>query len=377
MASKAKTGALLLQDGSLWRGLSFGAKTTSLGEVVFHTALSGYQEILTDPSYRKQIITFSSVQIGNQGFHSEDFESERIWASGCLVRDYSEPLYHWRKENSLDEILKQNKTPALSGIDTRRLILHLRDNGNQWGVISTETDDSRALQKHLQKAVSMQGLSLTQEVSTSKIYRWTEGSSALLNSVPSQAGSKRVVVMDFGVKHQILRYLIDSGFKEAIVVPARTSAREILALKADALFLSNGPGDPAAEMEIVAEVKKLIGEFPIFGICLGHQILGLALGLPTFKLKFGHHGANHPVKNLRTGKVEITSQNHGFAVSADEIAKNKEIEVTHLNLNDHTIEGFVHKKYPVCAIQFHPESAPGPIDSTSTFKQFYEGSFQL
>jgi carbamoyl-phosphate synthase small subunit len=375
-AKKAKSGGLLLEDGSFWKGTSFGSSSTTVGEAVFHTALSGYQEILTDPSYRKQIITFSAVQIGNQGFHSEDFESKQIWASGCLVRDYSEPLYHWRKEKSLDEVLKENKCPALSGIDTRRLILRIREKGSLWGVLSTETDDVKALKKHLGKKLSMEGLSLTKEVSTKSPYTWTEGSVPLLNTEsPDAQKSKRVVVMDFGAKHQILRYLIDSGFKEAVVVPSQTSAKDILALKPDALFLSNGPGDPAAEKEAVAEVKKLIGELPILGICLGHQILGLALGLPTFKLKFGHHGANHPVKNLRTDKVEITSQNHGFAVSSEAAAKSKDIEVTHINLNDQTVEGFVHKKYPICAIQFHPESSPGPIDSTSTFKRFYEGKF--
>lgn len=368
-------GCLLLEDGSVFRGRSFGAKATSVGELVFHTSLTGYQEILTDPSYRKQILTFSAVQFGNEGFHEDDFESDRVWAAGCLVRDYSEPRYHWRKQRSVADVMKEFSVPGLSGVDTRRLILSLRDRGNQWAVISTETTDILELKKYFSKKLSMQGLSLTQEVSTKSKYTWVNPSVALYETSieRNEKGLKRCVVMDFGVKRQILRYLIDSGFQELIVVPALTSAKEIRALNPDAVFLSNGPGDPAAEKEIVATVRELLGQYPIFGICLGHQILALALGLKTFKLKFGHRAANHPVLNRKSDRVEITSQNHGFAVEQKEIPS--DLEITHLNLNDGTIEGFKHKRMQIAALQFHPESSPGPRDSLQLFREFQQGRF--
>ncbi len=368
-------GGLLLQDGSFWPGECFGATGTTIGEVVFHTGHQGYQEILTDPSYRKQILVFASPQMGNQGFHEIDRESDRVWASGAIVRDYSEGISHWRRSSSLSEYLAKEKTPGLSGVDTRRLILHLRESGSQWGVLTTEKKSLVELRKLLKDQVSMEGLSLTQEVTTKLAYRWTEGSKNLATTElkRSKGGLKRVVVMDFGVKQQILRYLIDVGFEEVIVVPAKSKAAEILGFKPDALFLSNGPGDPAADAEIIAEVKKLIREVPTFGICLGHQILALALGLETFKLKFGHHGANHPVKNLTSDRVEITSQNHGFAVRELSGQQVREIEVTHVNLNDQTIEGFRHRQLPLRAIQFHPEASPGPLDSLQIFQEFQRG----
>lgn len=380
-SAKARFAGLLLEDGTFWPGQGFGAETTQVGECVFHTGHTGYQEILTDPSYHKQILIFSSVQFGNQGFHADDFESAKVWAAGAVVRDYSEPLYHWRKETSVNQVLESDNVPGISGIDTRRLILHLREKGNLWGMLSTEGSSHKEIESKLRKKMSssfsMSGLSLTQDVTTRSCYSWAEGSKNLLKkTATSKVGLKRVVVMDFGVKRQILRYLIDSGFQEAIVVPAHTKAKEIEALSPDAVFLSNGPGDPAADMSIVEEVKILLKKYPVLGICLGHQILALALGLKTFKLKFGHHGANHPVKNLRTDKIEITSQNHGFAVGA--LKKPSEIphiEFTHFNLNDNTVEGFIHKTLPICAIQFHPESSPGPLDSLDVFKQFQRGVF--
>ncbi|MDB5038870.1 MAG: Carbamoyl-phosphate synthase small chain [Bacteriovoracaceae bacterium] len=367
----AKKGVLVLSDGSLWPGYSFGAETTELGECVFHTAHSGYQEVLTDPSYRKQMLVFTSSQIGNQGFHEDDFESERIWASGCIARDYSDIPVHFRKQKSLDEVLKENKVPSLFGVDTRRLVLHLRNRGNLWGALSTDGKNVKELQNRLSKIKSMEGLSLTSEVSTKVVYPWNKKTDSLIApSFAKKKGLRRCVVMDFGVKRQILRYLVDAGFEEVLVVPSKTSAAAIRELKPDALFLSNGPGDPAAEKEIIREVKLLLYDFPILGICLGHQILALALGLKTFKLKFGHHGANHPVKNLISDRVEITSQNHGFAVSPE---KSADLEITHMNLNDQTIEGFRHKKYPIRAIQFHPEAGPGPLDSRQIFESFQKG----
>lgn len=372
---KSHLGGLLLEDGSFWRGYTFGAKTTKVGECVFHTGHQGYQEILTDPSYCRQILIFSAPQIGNQGFAEDDFESEKIWASGTIVRDYSEAPYHWRKTKSLDEVLKSQNTPGLSGLDTRRLILHLRSRGNLWGVISTETDDSKKLERYLKTSLSMEGLSLTQEVSTAKTYRWEQASHSLLQIAlkdwSGQTGYKKCVVMDFGVKRQILRYLVSAGFKEVIVVPAKTKAKEILEMKPDAVFLSNGPGDPAAERAVIEEVKKLHGLVPLFGICLGHQILGLSLGLPTFKLKFGHHAANHPVFQKRSERVEITSQNHGFAVT--ETTSVPGVEWTHQNLNDQTIAGLRHRGLKIYGIQFHPEAGPGPLDSVEVFKRFQSG----
>jgi len=373
---KISGGALLLQDGSYWPGVGFGSLTTSIGECVFNTAHSGYQEVLTDPSYYRQILIFSSIELGNQGFHEDDFESSRLWAAGCVARDQSLSPYHWRKSKSLEDVLKENRCPGLSGVDTRRLILHLRSKGNLWGVISSESDDRKALAKHLEKQLSMEGLSLTSEVSTKLSYHWIEASRHLMPSPvarsKSAGGFRRCVVMDFGVKRQILRYLIDAGFSEVIVVPAKTKASEIKGLAPETILLSNGPGDPAADSEIIEEVRTLLKmDYPTLGICLGHQILGLALGLQTYKLKFGHHGANHPVKNLLSDRVEITSHNHGFAVADSSIPS--DILVTHRNLNDGTLEGFRHRSRPIYAIQFHPESSPGPMDSTWIFQSFQQG----
>lgn len=374
--TRGPSAGLLLEDGSFWPGVGIGASITKLGECVFHTGHQGYQEILTDPSYCRQIMVFSSPQVGNQGFHEDDFESDRIWASGAVMRDYSDTPFHWRKQKSLDETLKEFKTPGLVGVDTRRLILHLRNRGNLWGVISTETGDLKALQKHLRTGLSMEGLSLTNEVTTSKPYDWKEGSATLLRESlkgvfnPSK-GYRRAVVMDFGVKRQILRYLIDAGFEEVRVVPASTKADDILSLKPDVVLLSNGPGDPAADRGIIDQVKKLHGKVPLFGICLGHQILALSLGIQTFKLKFGHHAANHPVKNRLRDQVEITSQNHGFAVPLDQTRG--DLEFTHLNLNDQTVEGFRYRPQNIFGIQFHPESSPGPLDSVDVFQKLQAG----
>lgn len=367
---------LLLEDGSFWPGLGFGAKATAIGECVFHTGHQGYQEILSDPSYCRQHMVFSSPQIGNQGFCRDDFESRKLWAAGAICRDYSETPNQWRKEKGLAEVMTEFGVPGLSGVDTRRLILHLRSRGNLWGALSTETADPKKLSKYLKSKPSMVGLSLTQEVTTEKSYEWTEKSHSLIREALGawNPGTRKVVVvMDFGVKHQILRFIKDAGFERIIVVSAKTSASEILKLNPDMVFLSNGPGDPAADREIISEVKKLHGKVPLVGICLGHQILALSLGIETYKLKFGHHAANHPVRNILRDRVEITSQNHGFAVPVE--AKHPDLRFTHINLNDGTVEGFQHKTLKITGIQFHPEASPGPLDSVDFFKKMAEGSF--
>lgn len=365
-----KKAALVLEDGSYFEGYAMGAKATALGEFVFHTAHSGYQEIVTDPSYHQQVMVFSSAHIGNQGFHSQDYESDRVWVRACVMRNYHDPKEHWRKELSFDQFLKQHNTPGIYGVDTRRLILKLRDQGCLWGVVSTETISKAKLVKMLEAKPSMQGLSLTGDVSCSKKSVWeTELTALEAGRLKSFAGNRgRCVVYDLGVKYQILRYLKSIGFNEVIRMPAHSTAEELLALQPDLILLSNGPGDPAAETFVIEQVKNLMGKRPLFGICLGHQILALALGLNTTKLKFGHHAANHPVKNLKTGQVEITSQNHGFAVESIE-ADHPDIELTHRHLNDQSVSGFRHKKLPVAGVQYHPESSPGPIDSLYLFEE--------
>lgn len=371
-----KKAKIVLSDGSVYEGFAVGAEATRLGEFVFHTGHSGYQEILTDPSYRKQIIVFSASHIGNQGVHLEDYESRRIWAEACVMRNYSSGEGHWKNKQSLHDFLVQQKIPGIVGVDTRRLILKLRDHGSLWGLVSTEKKSVKELQSLLKPTQQMEGLSLTKEVSTKTSYEWVTKSVPLMNKFlkPLSSNLRRCIVVDFGVKRQMLRYLLDVGFEEVIVVPSSIKAEEILAQSPDCLLLSNGPGDPSAEQNAIHEVRQLLGKFPIFGICLGHQILALALGMKTMKMKFGHHAANHPVKNLRKNFVEITSQNHGFAVDPDSVGE--DIEITHLNMNDQSVAGFVHKKMPICGIQFHPEASPGPADSVELFQQFRAGSFQ-
>jgi len=373
---KPKRGIALLENGMVYPGYVLGAKDSVVGEFVFHTGHTGYQEILTDPSYQKQVITFTAAHIGNQGFHPDDMESQRVWASAALMRNYTDGKTQWRWKQSLNDFLKQEKVPALYAVDTRRLVLSIRNAGNLWGAVSTETSDPKNLQKLLDQQWSMEGLSLVREVSTKTSYTWLTHSVPLLQGYVNSSKStlKRCLVYDFGVKRQILRYLLDSGFEEVVVVPSSTSAEEVKALSPDAILLSNGPGDPASEKKIVEEIKRLIGKYPMFGICLGHQILGLALGLKTHKLKFGHHAANHPVKNRVSDRVEMSSQNHGFALEVPESFR--DVWVTHINMNDQSVAGFVHKTLPICGIQFHPESSPGPIDSVDIFRQFHLGDFK-
>lgn len=348
---------LALEDGKIFKGRSFGANGERCGEVVFNTSMAGYQEILTDPSYKGQIVTMTYPLIGNYGVNKEDIESFKPFVEGFAVREYSKIASNWRAEKSLDKYLKENGILGIDGIDTRALTLHIRESGAMKAVLSTVDLDEASLVKKAKDSLGLIGVDLVKEVSSNKKYIWS----------PAKIRYK-VVVLDCGVKYNILRELLKYGC-QVVVVPANTDANEILEMKPDGLLLSNGPGDPAAVKYVIKTTRSFIGKLPIFGICLGHQILGLAFGGKTYKLKFGHHGANHPVKDLRTGKVLITVQNHGFCVDIETLPK-KDIEITHINLNDQTLEGMQHKKLPIFSVQFHPEASPGPHDAAYLFKNF-------
>jgi carbamoyl-phosphate synthase small subunit len=349
---------LALEDGKIFRGESFGATGERYGEVVFNTSMAGYQEILTDPSYKGQIVTMTYPLIGNYGVNKEDVESCQPFVEGFAVREYSKIASNWRKDESLDEYLKENNILGIEEIDTRALTLHIRQQGAMKAVLSTEDLDEKSLVKKAKASVGLIGQDLVKEVMCSKTYEW------------NKEGKYKVVVLDCGVKFNILRKLAQNNCR-VVVVPAKTTSQEILNMKPDGLLLSNGPGDPAAVTYVVKTTQELIGKLPIFGICLGHQMLGLALGGKTYKLKFGHHGGNHPVKDVKTGRVSITVQNHGFCVDIDSLPK-KDIEITHKNLNDQTLEGFKHKKLPIFSVQFHPEASPGPHDAMYLFNNFLE-----
>ena len=355
---------LILTDGSYFEGLSLGAMGTGIGEVVFNTAMMGYQEILTDPSYHFQLVTMTYPQIGNYGVNPSDFESRRIYAAGFIIREYSPVVSHWQASKSLDEYLKYYSVVGISDIDTRQLTRHLRDHGAQMGMITTSDEPFEVLLERLKSSKQLVGRDIAAEVTTAENYDWPMDKADKLQHQPGF----RVAVYDFGVKFSILRALYQHGCHLRIF-PAHTPADEILEWNPDGIFLSNGPGDPEPVAYAVEAVRVLLGKKPIFGICLGHQILGLALGAKTTKLKFGHHGANHPVKYLPTTAVEITSQNHGFIVDADSLPGD-DVEVTHINLNDGTLEGFRHKTLPAFSVQYHPESAPGPRDSRYLFENF-------
>ncbi|OGW86864.1 MAG: carbamoyl phosphate synthase small subunit [Omnitrophica bacterium RIFCSPHIGHO2_02_FULL_46_11] len=363
---------LALEDGLVFEGISFGHEGETYGEVVFNTSLSGYQEILTDPSYKGQIVTMTYPHIGNYGVNEADNESRKPWVEGFVVKELSPMVSNWRSEMSLDEYLKKHKVIGIQGIDTRKLVKHLRDEGAKKGIISTVDLDVKRLVQKAKNLPSIVGIDLVKEVTTKKAYDFNEG---LLEefSWPSKAlcppKKHSIVCVDGGIKFNILRKLNQHGFRVK-VVPAHTSAKEILKLKPEGVFYSNGPGDPEPVTYLWQSMRELIGKVPIFGICLGHQMLGLALGGKTFKLKFGHRGGNHPVMDLKTKRVEITSQNHGFCVDADSLPKG-DIELTHINLNDKTLEGIRHKKYPVFSVQYHPENSPGPHDSDYLFNRFY------
>jgi carbamoyl-phosphate synthase small subunit len=375
---------LALEDGRHFEGEAFGFTGTRTGEICFNTSMTGYQEVLTDPSYRGQIVAMTYPLIGNYGINPLDEESDGPHVRGFVIEELCHTPSNWRSVESLDDYLKRHSIPGIQGIDTRALTKHLRTLGAMRSVITSEVGTVEEAVKLAQESAPMEGSDFVQEVSTPGIYHWDADSQASrLWDIPSPSQKReggslgafhdlppvkyRVVAYDFGVKRNILRNLRQAGF-DVHVVPASTKAEEVLALKPDGVFLSNGPGDPAALDYIHAEIRKLVGKQPIFAICLGHQILGHAFGGKTFKLKFGHRGGNQPVKDLRSGKVAITSQNHGFAVDADSLPAN--VEVTHINLNDGTVEGLRHKEHAVFSVQYHPEAAPGPHDASYFFSEF-------
>jgi carbamoyl-phosphate synthase small subunit len=367
---------LALEDGTVFEGSSFGAPVERTGEVVFNTAITGYQEIFTDPSYSGQIVVLTYPQIGNYGSNEGDNEAAKPHIEGLVVREFSPLSSNWRADETAQQFLTSSGVPVISGIDTRLLVRHLRSRGVMRGVLwaaasSAQKANFEELIERARQAPSMSGLDLATRVSTPRSYNWDQG---VVHCSPSDRESAdaqvrhHVVAYDFGIKRNILRRLVHSGCS-VTVVPAGTAADDVLALKPDGVFLSNGPGDPEPLTYPAQQIGKLVGKLPIFGICLGHQILGLALGGKTYKLKFGHRGANHPVLNQVTGRVEITSHNHGFAVDADSLNLN-DLEITHTNLNDETLEGFRHRSYPVFCVQYHPEAAPGPHDSHYLFDDF-------
>lgn len=362
---------LALEDGLVFEGEGFGAEGEIYGEVVFNTSLTGYQEILTDPSYKGQIVTLTYPHIGNYGITARDEEAGHPWAEGLIIRELSPVVSNYRSEESLHDYMKRHNKIGIQEIDTRRLVKHLRDNGAKKGILSTADGDHKRLVKKAQESPSIVGVDMVKEVSCKKPYDFSEGLEHGFEWGNASKNKKiyKVVAVDCGIKKNILRKLNQHGF-QVRVVPASTSAKEILDMNPDGVFLSNGPGDPEAVTYVVENVKQLIGKKPIFGICLGHQMLGLALGGTTSKLKFGHRGGNHPVMDLKTNKIEITSQNHGFAVDPQSLPK--DVEVTHVNLNDQCCEGLAHKKYPVFSVQYHPENAPGPHDSDYLFGRFRE-----
>ncbi len=366
-----KKAILLLEDGRTFCGESFGAEGEVVGEVVFNTSLTGYQEVITDPSYKAQIVTMTYPQIGNCGINDEDIESDRPQVEGFVVREFCPYPSNWRSQKSLGEYLKEHSIVGIQGIDTRALTKHIRDAGAQQGIISTTDFDREALAQKIGQAPKMIGRDLVKEVTCSAQYAWKEGTWRLQLGYRKQTRTEdlfRVVVFDFGVKRNILRYLVEQGCA-VTVVPAHTSADAVLSLDPHGICLSNGPGDPAALPYAISTVRQLIGKRPIYGICLGHQIVGLALGGRTYKLKFGHRGGNQPVKDLISGRVAVTSQNHGFCVDYESLDP-QEVDITHLNLNDNTVEGLRHRRAPLFSVQYHPEASPGPHDTSYLFTQF-------
>jgi carbamoyl-phosphate synthase small subunit len=365
-------GLLALEDGRVFPGEGFGAEGVETGEVVFNTAMTGYQEILTDPSYYKQIITMTVPHVGNTGVNEEDIESHRVWVSGFVVRSLSPMVSNWRNRGDLNSYLREQNVIGLSGVATRALVRHIREKGVMRAAIAhgPAAQDADALVEQARGSLDMNGANLVDAVTTPEPYNWTERSDPQwYQDHRYDADGPLVVAYDLGIKRNILRMLTDRGLRVR-VVPAATPAAEVLAMKPAGVFLSNGPGDPAAVDYAVENVRHLLGQTPVFGICLGHQILGLALGGKTEKMRFGHRGGNQPVKNLLTGQVEISSHNHGFAVTADSDLGGAQI--THINLNDETVEGLRHDDLGAFSVQYHPESAPGPHDSLYLFDVFVD-----
>lgn len=357
-AERERKAFLALADGTIFHGVAFGAAVDKVGEVVFNTGMSGYQEILTDPSYAGQFVTLTTAEVGDYGINPEDVESRALFLSGLVINDLTEPS-NWRSTKSLDEYLKEAGVPGIRAVDTRHLTLHLREHGNQKAYLHV-SDEAISEAEGVRRAQAWEGLDgqdYAAKVTCEKPYVFRGASTD---------SPYRVVCYDFGVKTNILRSL--AAFATVEVVPAKTPAAEVLARNPDGVFLSNGPADPAAVTYAIENVKALLGKVPLMGICLGHQLLSLACGAKTGRLKFGHHGCNHPVRNLATGKVEITSQNHNFAVLQESIPSC--LEVTHINLNDNTVEGVRHKTLPAFSVQYHPESCPGPHDSDYLFAAF-------
>jgi carbamoyl-phosphate synthase small subunit len=360
---------LALADGRVFRGEALGAPGVGRGEVVFNTSMTGYQEILTDPSYRGQMVCMTYPLIGNYGINSEDVESRRPWVAGFIVKEACPYPSSWRSRISLDDYLREHGIVGIQGIDTRALTRHLRDQGAQEGIISTEEPDAARLAERARALPGLIGRDLVSEVSVEQPHAWTEGPWDLVRGYTSPPAARfKVIAFDSGIKQNILRCLAGIGC-DVEVVPADTGAAAVLERKPHGIFLSNGPGDPEAVPYLIETVRGLAGKAPIFGICLGNQILGLALGGSTYKLKFGHHGGNHPVRDLETGRVEITSQNHGFAVDPRSIEKLGLVE-THVNLNDGTSEGMRHRELPIFSVQYHPEASPGPHDAHYLFRRF-------
>lgn len=361
---------LVLEDGTVFQGFAFAGRGRALGEVVFNTSMTGYQEVLTDPSYKGQIVTMTYPLTGTYGVNDEDMESSAIQVEAFIVKEYQEYSSNWRSNRSLREFLEEHGKIGVEGIDTRALTKHIRQAGAMRGIIATDSDGVKDLLGEVSAFPGLNDVDMVQHVTCQQPYRWVRGRKRLdlpLEWTKEHSGF-RVAALDCGIKFNILRSLEEAGC-QLLVLPARTSAQEILAAQPDGIFLSNGPGDPSAVHYVIETVRDLLGKRPVFGICLGHQIMGLALGGCTFKLKFGHRGANQPVKDLTTGKVEITSQNHGYCVDPDSLAK-AGVHLTHVNLNDNTLEGMEHRDIPAFSVQYHPEASPGPHDATYLFQRF-------
>ncbi len=363
---------LLLEDGTVFHGYGFAGSGRTLGEVVFNTSMTGYEEVLTDPSYKGQIVTMTYPLTGTYGINREDMESAAIQVEGFIVKEYQDFVSNWRSESSLADFLSQHGKIGIEGIDTRALTRHLRVRGAMRGIIATDTTDTAELLEQVRAYPGLTGIDLVKEVTCKKIYRWENGKRVEMDRAqwPARDARWRVAALDCGIKYNILRMLESAGC-QVLVFPASSTASEILACEPDGIFLSNGPGDPAAVHYVIETVRTLLGQKPLFGICLGHQMMGLALGGKTFKLKFGHRGANQPVKDLTTGKIEITSQNHGFCVDPDSLSR-VPVRLTHINLNDNTLEGMAHLEIPAFCVQYHPEASPGPHDASYLFDRFIE-----